>query len=558
VKDFDEIQARVVEVFQEFLETLFRVKSNPIKYFYWSETFFETLGGLRLQFFSLTQEEIGFLGPVCDFYFLENESRFHFDDSTFRLSPSIIGFSKLFNDENKSGQKDRYEYVREFVFWDVLNKAQGITENVIECQKKNFLLVYLRYLINHTEKPTYEVFKNYIKYSLTKKGEKCIKKIEGLESRDNKHLLLHLDKLYVLKTAEEKINFVFSKDQGGEKEELRELLDLMGKGAGGYYRGQADSFWELDSSLTREIKYQDNEPELYYDILSLKPDAFVNDGNVYERLITMQHFGMPTRLMDITRNPLVAIFFACNNKQRSKSDGVIFTFNPPKEDFFNFEDDKLKALKCLFDKNRVPDGNEIAFLESINFIKGVAKNQRINNQSGDFIYIGKGENVKDKLAKLPAKIIVIDSKTKEVLLEQLESLNIHGGAVYPDLTHMSNYIKDKYLGSTETVIKPSGPKVYSVAVELDPELTEISLSGSVDFKSFWSSDKEKALDAFSGQIGINKESLKLMIEEVIDTDRAPERIRVAELMKPKPLLKDYKTVVQPIVDEIVEFAKTHS
>src|SRR5690606_28015255 len=84
-------------------------------------------------------------------------------------------------------------------------------------------------------------------------------------------------------------------------------------------------------------------------------------------------------------------------------------------------------------------------LDGIWFIKGVAKNQRISNQSGDFIFVGKGQDSSAKLHDLPALTIIIDAPTKKVLLEQLESLNIHGGAVYPDLTHMSNYIRNKFL-----------------------------------------------------------------------------------------------------------------
>ena len=190
---------------------------------------------------------------------------------------------------------------------------------------------------------------------------------------------------------------------------------------------------------------------MYYDILSLKPDAFKNDPNVYDRLITMQHYGMPTRLLDVTRNPLVAIFFACNNLQSKDSDGVIFTFKPEKSKFLNFEDERLKKLKILYDIN---SNESDEFLSGIWFFKGIAKNQRINNQSGDFIFAGNGDEAKQELHQLPKMSIIIDSKTKEVLIEQLASLNIHGGAVYPDLTHMSNYISEKYKNDIVFTGKP--------------------------------------------------------------------------------------------------------
>jgi hypothetical protein len=363
----------------------------------------------------------------------------------------------LFSANNKSGQQNRYEYLKEFVFWEVLQIGATVDEKqipskIVDIQKRNFLLTYVKYLVENTDKPTFEVLKQYKKYTLTNQGENLEKKLTELEEKgiDNSRLITKISQLYILREDEQKIHFVFSRVGGEEKEELRELLDVMGrKETGNLYRGQASSTWKLDSSLTREPKYLASEADMYYDILSLKPDAFENDHSIYERLITMQHFGMPTRLLDITRNPLVAIFFACNNLPEAKKDGIVFTFSTDKREILNFEDEKLKCLRKLYSKNNwngdFDEKTADEFLTKVCFIKGVAKNQRINNQSGDFIFVGNGDSISKELRDLPCLSIIIDAPTKKVLLEQLESLNIHGGAVYPDLTHMSNYIRHKYL-----------------------------------------------------------------------------------------------------------------
>lgn len=45
--------------------------------------------------------------------------------------------------------------------------------------------------------------------------------------------------------------------------------------------------------------------------------------NKVDILIKMQHYGMPTRLLDLTKNPLVALYFACVSKPNN--DGVVYT-----------------------------------------------------------------------------------------------------------------------------------------------------------------------------------------------------------------------------------------
>lgn len=373
---------------------------------------------------------------------------------------------------------------------------------------------------------------------------------------------------------------------GEEKEELRQLLDLMGrKEAGKFYRGQACASWKLNASITREPKYLDHEAEMYYEILSIKPDAFLNDRSVYERLITMQHFGMPTRLLDITRNPLVAIFFACNNQQEMEKDGVVFTFSPHKNEFLNFEDDRLNRLSELYSNpigNSKSNGTE-DFLEKVWFIKGVAKNARISNQSGDFIFVGKGGDISRKLHDLPSFYIVIDAPTKKVLLEQLDSLNIHGGSVYPDLGHISNYIGQKYKRNSEPLIDLVDQEVessnsnksledyFQELLKNPPEISEEKRrqyeeqfnniirknppqkpTNNINMDEFWSEGVLNQVDKFANDENLNASLLKSIIEDYLFTGKVPLRDNVDRAMHQKLRLKErYK--IDELINKIVHF-----
>src|SRR5262249_16092900 len=52
--------------------------------------------------------------------------------------------------------------------------------------------------------------------------------------------------------------------------------------------------------------------------------AFLDANNIVEVYLTAQHFGMPTRLLDWSTNPLAGLFFAVENKDLSNVDGEVF------------------------------------------------------------------------------------------------------------------------------------------------------------------------------------------------------------------------------------------
>lgn len=54
------------------------------------------------------------------------------------------------------------------------------------------------------------------------------------------------------------------------------------------------------------------------------PNEFL--GNRFDSLVKMQHFGMPTRLLDTTTNPLVALYFACESDKQLDKDGAVYMF----------------------------------------------------------------------------------------------------------------------------------------------------------------------------------------------------------------------------------------
>lgn len=93
-------------------------------------------------------------------------------------------------------------------------------------------------------------------------------------------------------------------------QDIEQLINNSPKGRNYYYRGQDNNFRNTLPAIFRSRKLLDNEDNLFNDFLMADPQLFEKCRTNFERLALMQHFHLPTRLLDISTNPLVALFFA--------------------------------------------------------------------------------------------------------------------------------------------------------------------------------------------------------------------------------------------------------
>jgi hypothetical protein len=112
----------------------------------------------------------------------------------------------------------------------------------------------------------------------------------------------------------------------GEIKNLSELLHVFENQDSKrvmHFRGQVRD-WSLRPSLARDgVPEQERkkEPECFERLAEILPN--VND---WERATIAQHYGVPTRLLDWSENPLVGIYFAIKDDKYDNEDGVIWVF----------------------------------------------------------------------------------------------------------------------------------------------------------------------------------------------------------------------------------------
>ena len=116
------------------------------------------------------------------------------------------------------------------------------------------------------------------------------------------------------------------------------------------FRGECFSKWKTIPKLFRpDVGLYKNENNAVRDLVSVHPQEFLDDQTMFDRLVRMQHYGLPTRLLDVTINPLVALYFASAEHEidGKQSDGKVQAFFLPLKRQRYFDSDQVSCMANL-------------------------------------------------------------------------------------------------------------------------------------------------------------------------------------------------------------------
>jgi len=253
------------------------------------------------------------------------------------------------------------------------------------------------------------------------------------------------------------------------------------------FRGQRDSEWMDNPALLRgEAKLLPHEYSAVRDLLSVQPQQFQNDTNMFDKLVRMQHYGLPTRLLDVTSNPLVALYFA-TEPMRSRSrkvSGRVYIYDIPADRRKYFDSDSVSCLSNLANLNDVEkrsllNGEELNTVDFnklkscdrlVQFIRSEKshfraevlardlvsafyvipkmQNSRIIAQHGAFVIFGlrivRRHVVNANPNSMSRSTVDIPQASKPLIRRELDGLGINNATLFPELTHAASEIVRRY------------------------------------------------------------------------------------------------------------------
>jgi hypothetical protein len=225
------------------------------------------------------------------------------------------------------------------------------------------------------------------------------------------------------------------------------------------YRGMSIASHDLRTSLMGlGGAYERQEGHLLRNFRKYAHSDAVPGDSIWNWLALAQHHGLPTRLLDWTFSPYVALHFVTQNLEKYHEDGVIWVVDYIQTNQFLPEQLKLSLREEGSDvftaemlsrvAGSLPEFDHLADEPFVLFFEPPSLDDRIINQFALFSLMSSAQALMDEwLAARPGFFhrIIIPSELKWEVRDKLDQANITERVLFPGLDGLSRWLRRYYI-----------------------------------------------------------------------------------------------------------------
>ena len=179
------------------------------------------------------------------------------------------------------------------------------------------------------------------------------------------------------------------------------------------FRGEAKDYGstKLTPQLFRKIEWIDNEHIMLNRYISKFPDVLPTGTSAFDVIIYADHYSLPTRVLDVSYSPLVALYMSCSNHK--DEDGFVYVFKVKKDQIKFWNSDTVALLSNIAKMESTFDSSKISKTDIGRLL------HYVRDERNDFYQMYGDEQIQEYKKDL-AKIVCVESKqlNKRIINQQ--------------------------------------------------------------------------------------------------------------------------------------------